>query len=149
MTHRALRSLYPESLPERGGIRVDVREQRTAGVAGVMAAVVTLITGATEDTGFCGIGGHFNRRHLLHFGQQLSFGDFRFTRIDSGKAIEVCARPDRVAGDPRIGVLMPRCLNGQASDEEQILFRELWQARVSRLLLEHADDASVIILQDL
>lgn len=149
MTRSALRSLYPESLPERGGIRVELREQRSAGVTGVMAAVVTLITGATEDTGFCGIGGRFNRRHLLQFGQQLRFGDFRFTRIDSGKTIEVSTRPDRVAGDPRIGGLMPRCLNGLASVEEQKLFRELWQARVGRLLLEHADDASVIILHDL
>ncbi|MBU0751304.1 MAG: hypothetical protein KJ787_08940 [Gammaproteobacteria bacterium] len=146
LTRAALAALYGGELPVRGEIRVDFREARAAGVTGVMAAVVTLITGATEDSGFRGIGGHFNRRDRLFFGQDLVAGELRFSRRDSGAAVEVAARLDSVAGDPRVGQLLPRCLSGAASPEEAALFRELWQARVRRLLLDHADDPAVIVV---
>src|SRR5690348_2038616 len=54
MTVKALRHLYGEALPERGGVAVEFHEDRTNGVTGVMANVATLITGATQDTGFKG-----------------------------------------------------------------------------------------------
>jgi len=114
-----------------------------------MAAVVTLVTGATEDSGFRGIGGHFNRRDRLFFGQNLAAGEIRFTRRDSGAAVEVAARLDTVGGDPRIGQLLPRCLAGAATAADAALFRELWQARVRRLLLDHADDPAVIVVRSL
>src|SRR5690606_23631521 len=64
MARAALRALYPEpgALPERGEIRVDLREARDAGVAGVIASVLGLVTGAAGDGGFRGIGGRFVRR---------------------------------------------------------------------------------------
>lgn len=144
MTRAALAALYPNSLPQRGGIRVDLREARSAGVAGVIAAVTTLITGATEDSGFRGLAGQFNRRDKLFFTQPLMAGELRFTRLDTGTAVEVAARMNRVAGDPRMGELMPLCLNGSATPEETALFRQLWQGRVRTLLLQHADDPDVI-----
>jgi hypothetical protein len=144
MTRAALQALYPAALPQRGGIRVDLREARDAGVAGVVAAVAALVTGAAGDTGFRGIGGHFNRRDTLFFGQPLTAGTIRFTRLDSRAAVEVAAHLDRVPGDGRIGGLLPRCLDRTASPEETALFRELWQSRVQRLLLDHADDPAVI-----
>ncbi|RLJ62712.1 hypothetical protein [Sulfurisoma sediminicola] len=144
MTRAALKALYPEALPERGNLRVDFREPRDAGVTGVMAAVATLITGATEDSGFRGIGGHFNRRDRLFFGQALAAGDVRYTRLDGGAAVEAAARLDRVPGDPRTSRLMSLCLIGAASPAETSEFRELWQGRVRRLLLDHADDPEVI-----
>ena len=149
MTRAALKALYLEALPERGDIRVDFREPRDAGVTGVMAAVAALITGATQDSGFRGIGGHFNRRDLLFFGQTLTAGDIRYTRLDSGVAAEAAVRLDRVPGDPRISHLMSRCLSGAASPEEAAVFRELWQGRVRRLLLDHADDPEVICISHL
>jgi hypothetical protein len=144
MTRAALKSLYPNDLPRRGDIRVDFREPRDAGVTGVMAAIATLVTGATEDSGFRGIGGHFNRRDRLFFGQALAAGDVRYARLDSGVAVEAVARLDRVPGDPRMSRLMSLCLSGAASPEETAEFRELWQGRVRRLLLDHADDPAVI-----
>jgi hypothetical protein len=145
MTRSALKALYHDRLPERGGLRVDFREPREAGVTGVIAAVTTLITGATEDGGFRGIGGHFNRRDLLHFGQTLASGDIRLTRLDNGAAVELTARLDRVPADPRMGALLPRCLAGSASADERAEFGKLWQDRVRRLLLDHADDPEVVV----
>jgi hypothetical protein len=57
MTLKALTALYPDALPQRGGIRVDFREDRLSGVTGVIANVVSMLTGAAQDTGFKGIGG--------------------------------------------------------------------------------------------
>jgi hypothetical protein len=146
MTRRALAALYGAELPLRGEMRVDLAEARDAGVTGVIASVATLVTGATADSGFRGLGGRFNRRDKLFFGQPLKAGQLRFTRLETGAAVEVAARLDRVPADARIGELMPLCLAGRAGAEEEALFRSLWQARVRRLLLEHADDPEVFVL---
>lgn len=144
MTRRALAMLYPDSLPVRGEIRVDLRQARDAGTTGVTASIATLVTGATADSGFRGLAGQFNRRDKLFFDQALAAGDLRFTRLDSGAAVEVVARLERVPADPRIGALMTACLAGTADAAEGELFRRLWQERVRRILLEHADDPEVI-----
>ncbi len=149
MTARAaLRALYPEQaeLPERGEIRVDCREALDAGVAGVVGAVLGLVTGAAGDGGFRGIGGRFVRRGRLFYGQAVAGGEVRFTRLDDGRSVEATLRLERVPGDPRTAALMPRCLGGAASAEEQALFRQLWQERVRRVLVEHADDPDLVEL---
>ncbi|AJX36050.1 hypothetical protein [Burkholderia oklahomensis] len=145
MTRAALNALYGHAPAERGAIRVALRDPATEGVTGVMANVVGMLTGATFDTGFKGIGGRFDRRRLLAFGEPMP-GRLRFTRVDTEASIGVSARLDRVPGDPRIADLLPRCVAMTASPDDAALFRELWQARVRRLLLEHADDADVIVL---
>ena len=146
MTRAALAALYPDTLPERGGIRVELREDRLEGVAGVVANVASLITGATQDTGFKGIGGRFDRRKLLFFGADMP-GQLRFTRTDTGATVNVSARIERVPADPRIPLLLPRCLAGAATPAEATLFQSLWQDRVRTLLVEHADDADLIVIQ--
>jgi len=146
MTRAALAALYGEETPVRGEIRVDLRDARDAGVTGVIASVATLITGATADTGFRGLAGQFNRRDKLFFSQPLKNGELRFTRLDSGAAVEVRADLADVPGDPRIGQLMPLCLAGAASPAQRDEFRALWQDRVRRLLLELADDSAVIVV---
>ena len=145
MTRAALVSLYGEDLPVRGEIRVELAEAHDAGVAGVIAAIATLVTGATADTGFRGLAGQYSRRDKLFFRQPLKQGSLRFTRLDTGAAVEVAADLSRVPGDPRTGELMSLCLSGQATAAQQGEFRTLWQDRVRRLL-DHADDPSVINL---
>jgi len=148
MTRAALRRLYGDELPQRGEIRVEMRERRDAGVTGVVAAVATFITGATEDSGFPGLGGRFGRRERLFFGRPID-GEMRFSRIDrSGAGVEVAAHLQRVGGDPRMSLWMGRSLHGEASDEETAAFRAAWQDRVRRLLVEHADDPEVIEMRD-
>lgn len=148
MTRAALTHLYGNALPVRGDLRVDLAELQDAGVAGVIASIATLITGATADSGFRGLAGRFNRRHRLFFGQALSGGTLRFTRLDNCRSVEVAADLTSLAADPRLGELMPKCLQGLARRDEQILFGALWQDRVKRLLLDHADDGAVIRLSE-
>lgn len=144
MLRTALTSLYGTTLPVRGEIRVDLAEAHDAGVTGVIASIVTLITGATTDTGFPGLAGQFNRRNKLFFAQPLAHGELRCTRLDSGASVEVAADLSRVPGAPLTGELMRACLIGQASAAERKEFQALWQDRVRRLLLEFADDPAVM-----
>lgn len=148
MARAAVRALYPEGqpLPERGAIRIDFRERRDAGVTGVVANVLGLVTGAAGDGGFPGIGGRFVRRDRLFFEQPVG-AQVRFTRLDNDRAVEAEANLSRVPSDPRMAWAMSRSLSDDASAEETALFRELWQDRVRRVLVEHADDPELITIK--
>ena len=139
---RALRALYPQSLPVRGHVKVSLREAMDAGTAGVIASVVGLLTGAASTGGFKGIGGQFVRRDLLAFSAPIDT-DLQFTRVDTGASVHAQARLQSVPADSRAMPLLARCLSGQASDTERADFGQLWQQRVKRILLEHADDDAV------
>jgi hypothetical protein len=145
MARAALAALYGEALPERGGVRVELRDEATEGVTGVVGNVMALLTGAAGEGGFKGIGGYFDRRGLITYGVPMA-GDARFTRLDTGASVEVAARLDRVPGDPRASRLLARCIGGQASEQEEREFHELWQGRVQRVL-QHADDPDVIVVE--
>jgi hypothetical protein len=145
MTLKALAALYPDALPQRGGIRVDFREDRLSGVTGVIANVVSMLTGATQDGGFKGIGGRFDRRDLLHFSAGVT-GEIRFTRMDNYESVEVAARLQSVPFAPDTPELMRKCLEGKAAPDEAARFRDQWQARVRSLLLEHGGDPEVFVL---
>ena len=146
MTLKALEHLYPDARPQRGGIRVDFRQDQLSGVTGVIANVVALLTGATHDTGFKGLGGRFDRRRLLYFGAAVA-EEIRYTRIDTGQAVDVAARLESVPFAPQTFALMQKCLDGGATPEETAEFRECWQARVRTLLLLHGDDPEVFVLR--
>ena len=148
MTRRALAALYPDELPQRGGIRAEFRDDRRAGVTGVIAAVVTLLTGATQDDGFKGLGGRYDRRNLMNFAAAID-AEIRFTRIDTGAAVEVGARMQSVPFAPGTAALLEKCLSGTANTAEVEEFRAAWQARVRALLLEHGDDPGVFPVRSL
>lgn len=143
MTRAALNALYPGQVPLRGGVKVAFRNDQSEGVTGVMANVVGLITGVTQENGFKGIGGYFDRRHLLEFNTGMD-SEIRFTRTDNGAATEVAADLSTVPMDPRVRQLLPQCLVDGTDKAASGEFRRLWQDRVRRLLLEHADDPRVI-----
>lgn len=145
MTVRALRRLYGEAVPERGGLRVEFQESQDNGVAGVIGSIVTLLTGATGSGGFKGIGGHFVRRDLLSFATP-NLGGVRFSRLDNGATVTCRLDLSSVPADPRIGQLLPALLGGDAGPEDFQSFAELWQERVRRILIDHHDDASLVIL---
>lgn len=142
LTRRALAALYGDEVPVRGDIRVELAEDPTEGTAGVTAAVAGLLTGAAGEGGFKGIGGHFDRRDLLAFGAQVP-GRIRFTRLDTGAAVDAEADLGRVPGNPETMRLLQRCLSGGAGAEDERRFGELWQDRVRRILLDHGDDDAV------
>jgi len=148
MTLKALESLYPDTLPQRGGIRVEFRQDQLSGVTGVIANVVAMLTGATFDTGFKGIGGRFDRRQLLYFSADVA-EEIRYTRVDTGRAVDLAARLQLVPFAPQTGELMQKCLDGSATPDETAGFRKSWQARVRALLLEHGDDPEVFVVRPL
>jgi len=144
-TLKALERLYAGTMPERGAIKVSFREHITSGVTGVMANVATLITGATQDNGFKGIAGKFDRRNLLFFNAAIG-GEMRFERADSGAAVIAAYHPEIVPHLPAMKALMPLVLAGAADDEEKKEFGRLWQDRVKRILIDHADDPGLVVL---
>ena len=146
MTHGGLAALYGSEIPERGGIRVEFREDALSGVTGVIAKVVSMLTGATQDSGFKGLAGRFDRRRLLFFKADVPL-EIRFTRADGGGAIDVAANVQAVPGDPDAALLMQRCLSGKAGTEEISRFGALWQDRVRRILLEHGEDPEVFVVR--
>lgn len=148
MARAALAALYPGELPERGGLRVDMPDPADEGVSGVIGSVLGMVTGAAGAGGFHGIGGRFVRRDLLSF-ETPGLAEPRFTRIDTGAAVSVTVRAERVPGDPRMRGLLQQCMTGTASPEDEAQFGALWQDRVRRLLVEHADDPEVVIVEPL
>jgi hypothetical protein len=127
-TLQALAGLYPGETPERGAVRVELRERLAEGVAGVVASVATLITGAAAEGGFKGIAGRFERRGLLSFGTPIA-ADLRFTRLDTGCAVEV--NLPRAASSPELMGALRRTLAPDASAAEREVFARAWQARVA------------------
>jgi hypothetical protein len=139
----ALRHLYPDSVPERGGISVAMPQREDEGVAGVIGQVLTLVTGAAADNGFKGLGGRHARNHLLHYAQGDVAG-IRFTRADTGESIEIEIDASPVPADPMQRLLMQQVMTGQADATQRREFGRLWQDRVRRMLLVHADDPAVV-----
>lgn len=145
MTYKALASLYPDAMPERGDILVEFGQDSTSGVTGVIANVVSMLTGATADTGFKGIAGRFNRCDRLFFSVEMP-GEMRFTRLDTNQAVTTAANLQRVPASPRMSPLIASCLANRATPEETAEFRQLWQERVRSILLDHGDDPEVFVV---
>jgi hypothetical protein len=146
MTRAALAVLYGDEWPQRGGIAVAFRDRADAGVTGVTANVVSMLTGAAGEGGFKGLAGRFARRGLLSFGNDLPL-EARFTRVDTGAAVDVGSNLRDVAGSADLPDLMQRAVAGDATPAEVARFGELWQARVRAILLDHADDPAVFIVR--
>lgn len=144
-TCKALNSLYPDAMPVRGDIRVEFRQDSASGVTGVIANVVSMLTGATSESGFKGLAGRFDRRRLLFFAVGMP-GEMRFTRLDTNQAVQVAVNLQHVPGSPRVSELMANCLANTATRDEVAEFRQLWQERVRRILLEYGDDPEVFVV---
>jgi hypothetical protein len=82
----ALSHLYPNCVPERGGISVYFNDTEDAGVTGVIGQVVTLVTGAAAGNGFHGLAGQHVRKGLLHYATGNVAG-VRFRRNDTGAEV--------------------------------------------------------------
>jgi hypothetical protein len=145
MTAKALAALYPDELPERGGIRVGLRDDVAGGVAGVIAGVAGLVTGAAGPGGFKGIAGRHARNDLLEFNAPIR-GILRFERVDNGRGIEADYHPQIVPGDPAMPGVMARAGAEDAQPAEARKFGEMWQARVRRILIDFADDPRLVTL---
>lgn len=147
LTVRALMALYPNELPQRGGVRVDFREDPRGGVTGVAAMVVQMLTGAAGEGGFKGLAGRYARNGLQHFAPELPLA-MRFTRLDKRVAVDVASDFSSLPEDARLAPLVQRCANGRATPAELRELAQLWQRRVADLLLVHAWDPCMFIVRD-
>ncbi len=132
ITLEGLKALYKDGIPKRGDIFVSFKEDASEGVAGVIANVVTQITGATTTSGFKGIGGNFVRHSLMEFDANIT-SSVRFQRLDNGQKVEVIYDPSSIGGNPLQQELMQKIMQGVATPEEKKSFGELWQQRVENI----------------
>lgn len=146
----ALQALYPDSIPERGGIAVQMPSPENEGTTGVVAQVLTLITGAAAQGGFKGINGRCARNGLLSFAAEsgadsgVHGGTIRFERLDTGATVLVTFDANIIPADPSQRERIQAVAQHRETPEQQAEFARLWQERVSRMLLEHADDPQMI-----
>ncbi len=124
--------MYKDELPQRGDIKVEFSEAQTDGVAGVIASVITNITGATTDFGFKGIGGNFNRTNLMFFSQNIK-SSVKFTRLDTNESVEVNYNPSSIPPKEEQKTLMQKIMQGVATSQDKQDFAKAWQDRVKRI----------------
>lgn len=140
----ALSELYPNGLAERGNIAVHMPAPEEEGTTGVIAQILTLLTGAAAGNGFQGLRGRFRRKGLLTFAEQHEGDAIIFTRIDNHARVAVTLDVSWVPADPAQGERMMAILQNCADESQQTAFAAAWQERVRCLLLEFANDPRVI-----
>jgi hypothetical protein len=145
VTLEGLKALYPNSPAVRGEIKVKFKESLEDGVAGVISNVVSQITGATDKSGFKGLAGKFARHSLMDFDANIS-SSVKFTRVDSGKSVDVYYDPSSVGGSPKMQQLMQKMMGGMANKEEIKEFGALWQDRVKRIFENKSSVIKVVEL---
>ena len=134
MATAGLNTLYPDGLPHRSQISIEMQAPKAEGVTGVIGNVIAYIVGASDEGGFKGIGGTFGRNDLLSFGVSQLTGMVRLTRIDTGDSVTLSSDTSQVPGSPEMMPLMQKAMQGAASDAEKAQFQALWQGRVEAML---------------
>jgi hypothetical protein len=134
MAREGLASLYPDTLPRRSEIRIELSGAEEEGVVGVVGNVIGYIAGAGGMGGFKGIAGKFARNDRVHYGVEFD-GDVRLTRLDTGESVRLRYDPSVVPGDPAMQPLMQQSLRGTASPEETEAFQAMWQNRTRAILI--------------
>jgi len=144
MTKTALRALYGNETPVRGGITVKFGGDRTSGANGPIGQVIQFLTGAAIETGFHGLAGKYSRADKFSYDEELGeeYPDglaASFTRDDTKKTVVVVANPSAIPLTPeeRAGAAhMQDVVAGKASTEEREKFFAFWQGKNRKILLE-------------
>jgi hypothetical protein len=71
-------------------------------------------------------------------------GEIRFTRLDTGRSVEVAHRPQAVPRPAGLADLMRDALTPPSDDATRQDFAEAWQGWVQTILIDHADDPALI-----
>jgi len=140
MAQLGLAALYPHELPIRGDIEVTAAGPKDDPAYGVMARIVSYVTGAAEEDGFGGLaGGYGDRQHRLHFGDADADDTdptFRFERTDTGEAVRVVYHVGDVPGAGPATQYLRKLIDGTATDEERAAFADAWHGRVRAVLTD-------------
>ncbi len=139
MAKEGLKALYGQEIPKRGEIKVELKGT-LADNTGVSALILSNITGATDNMGFKGIMGKFNRRGLLFMGSDIQ-SDIRLTRLDTNKSVELVYKPWKVVTP---GEILQSAIGPNATEENKISFPVRWQNMV-KTILENADKVIEIV----
>lgn len=139
MAKEGLKALYGQEIPKRGEIKVELKGT-LADNTGVSALILSNITGATDNMGFTGIMGKFNRRGLLFMGSDIQ-SDIRLTRLDTNKSVELFYKPWKVVTP---GEILQSAIGPNATEENKISFPVRWQNMV-KTILENADKVIEIV----
>ncbi len=134
MALQGLKALYGDTLPQRGFIKVSMRNNETDGVTGVICNVISFIVGAGGAGGFKGLNGIYARNNLLAYNEKIP-SEVQLCRTDTGECVNLNYDASMIPADPMMQPLMGKALQGQATDEEKKQFGVLWQARVEKILL--------------
>ena len=145
MVTKGVQALYGDERPRRGEVKVTLKGRLGEGTVGVMAMVATLLTGASGEGGFHGLGGKFDRRGLLAFDPSLSY-DMLFERCDTAQAVGVSYNPSCVPADPQMFSMLTQLLINEDDHELKNRFGLMWQERVKKILIDYCDDERVIKL---
>ncbi len=122
-----------EDRPIRGEIEVHVKGSKAEGVNGVIGNTLAYICGVSDEAGFKGIGGKFDRSNKLFYNAPIQ-GEVALKRTDTGTKVELSYDPSIVPPEPKMKELMQKLMMGQGSPEEKKEFGQLWQKRVEKIL---------------
>ena len=145
MALKGLESLYPDMLPQRGFVKVEMRDGKTQGVTGVVCNVIAFITGAGGAGGFKGLQGKMSRNNLISYDTAIT-REVRLTRIDTGASVEIDYDPSTIPPSAEMQPLMGKMMQQMASDEEKRAFGALWQERVEKILLGKENWDTIVTL---
>ncbi len=133
MVIHAMHALYGDDIPVRGGVRVSLPGSVDQGVNGPISQIFTMLTGATAENGFHGLGGQYARDGLMEFHSEPN-GAFIFQRTDNGKSVTVTYDSSAITPDPKMPAFMQQALQGSGGDPVRQQFQEMWRGRVIRIL---------------
>jgi hypothetical protein len=143
---KALEALYPGEIPVRGEIEVTVFGEPDEGVYGVMAQVISFITGAAPVSGFKGLGHKFRRKDLLRYSKSKPDHEalcFQFRRVDHNRSVFIKYFPRRVPFSQekavRLGELMEKVIWEATLPGELAEFQDLWMEKVNIIVHKHTD----------
>lgn len=145
MADKGLAALYEDTLPQRGSVKVEMKENENVGVTGVTGNILSFILGAGGTGGFKGIQGNYPRNNLLFYESPIP-SEVRLTRLDTMQSIDISYDPSVVKADERMIPLMGKTLKGFASEDEKKMFQTLWQLRVEEILLKRENYDKLIII---
>lgn len=134
MAQEGLSALYEGERPVRGNIKVEMQDDESEGVTGVICNIISFILGASGVNGFKGIQGNYARDNLVFYHASIPT-EVKLTRLDTNQSVNLSYDPSSIKADEKMMPLMGKSLKGLATEEEKKLFHTLWQARVKEILL--------------
>jgi hypothetical protein len=142
---RGVAALYGDILPQRGSVKVEMRDNESDGVTGVTANILSFILGAGGVGGFKGMQGKFSRDNLLFYGAPIH-AEVKLTRLDTMQSVNLSYDPSLVKTDKQMKPLMGKSLMELASKEERNIFQTLWQNKVEEILLNTDNHTKLITI---